>query len=175
MPSHTYAHNYTALIVFEHTFMIDMSLMGGLGTKSYIGLFYSVYPNRFIVFLSGQTITFHSCTLCFIAAKSESLMCLNTFFFYCIHIFMYQFFFSVCVCVAKLFGYQWTLQVFSHNAAGLPPPNIPPQVQEDFSTSSCKLVQLSLQECRFKPSQYVDKICTYIQRKLDLVCKEMQV
>lgn len=99
MPSHTYAHNYTALIVFEHTFMIDMSLMGGLGTKSYIGLFYSVYPNRFIVFLSGQTITFHSCTLCFIAAKSESLMCLNTFFFFLLYSHIHVLVLLQCVCL----------------------------------------------------------------------------
>lgn len=58
MASYTYAPNYTALIVFEHTYMIDMSLMGGLGTKRYIGLCYSVYPNRFIAFLSGHTIMF---------------------------------------------------------------------------------------------------------------------
>jgi len=51
---HTYAHNYVALIVFEHTYMIDRSLMGGLALKA------CVYPNRFIAFLSGHKIMLYS-------------------------------------------------------------------------------------------------------------------
>ncbi len=74
MPSYAYAHNYTALIVYEHTYMIDMSLMGGLGTSSYAGSCYSVYPAWFIAFLSGHTIMFYSCSLCFIAAQSVCMI-----------------------------------------------------------------------------------------------------
>lgn len=89
MPSYAYAHNYMALIVYEHTYVIDMSLMGGLGTNSHAGSCYSVYPIWFIAFLSGHTF------MLFVFYCST--ICLNFYFFVWLHV--YSFFCSAGVFV----------------------------------------------------------------------------
>lgn len=111
MASYTYAHNYTVLIVFEHTYMIDMSLMGGLGTKSYTGLCYSVYPNRFIAFLSGHTIMFISLHFVFYYSKIWEFNVSKLFLLYA-HIRVLVLLQCVCLCCESVWISDDALGVF---------------------------------------------------------------
>lgn len=95
---------------------------------------------------------------------SEFILILTEFIRICSWVYFHRFYpMRVCVCVKAVWISGGAVGVFPW-CWWAPPPNPPPQVQEDFNTSSWKLLcnYSGTQGCRFKPSQYVDKVCTYV-------------
>lgn len=114
--------------------------MGGPGTRSSAGTRHAVHP----LWITASL------------AKNRTLQQLSS-----VHGSSFICSYCVCVFVWKLFGYHrrrcrcFPTMPMGSSASG---------AGKDLNTSFCKLLcnYSGTQGCGFKPSQYVDKVCTYV-------------